>query len=702
MRLVAPIVAVIAIAAHAQVAWQRQSPLPYPPMTQPHVDFFRGSDGPRGYMVGEFTDVMLETTDGGVTWHERDLGTGAFNNLFCLDDRHGWLVGDGDVASWRTTDAGVTWQPMSSPPVGSSHFVTFINPHDGWVTANGPNTFFSHDGGDTWQLALTDAGGAVIGGSLVTPTLALGKSSNGIIRSTDGGLNWTQEFTGANLIAVQALSPTVALATQGSQILRSTDAGDTWNPIASATVPQGRFAIFSDTHAVLWQPYQNRAQHTTDAGATWQPLTEPFGPFGTFDVVVIDDRRALAVAQGGRIYGTDDAGVTWTQRNDLPGLLLWDAAFSTPDVGVAVGNTNIHFITRDGGQTWNYMSEGIAETLEDIEMWDATHGIAVGGSASGSYATTDDGGTNWTPNFLGGPLNGVSLVGDQFAVAVGEFNTLAKTFDRGQTWQDISANVPRGVSASQCVDFISATEGWVGGGISGYIIHTTDGGDTWTQQRDFGSYVVRSIEMFDSELGLAGGSAALLFRTETGGDDGWEIIDIPTPFSSIDVLDVGFASRNIAWIVGEAGFIARSEDSGRTWTRQDSGTDRQLYGLHVISEDEAWVAVGFGSLLHTTDAGQTWNPVTIDLPGVLDAIDLLQITGVADQLWTVGSTGNILHRGTTCRADFDGDGQLTIFDFLAFQNAFDAGDASADFDGDGSLTIFDFLSFQNEFDAGCE
>ncbi len=58
--------------------------------------------------------------------------------------------------------------------------------------------------------------------------------------------------------------------------------------------------------------------------------------------------------------------------------------------------------------------------------------------------------------------------------------------------------------------------------------------------------------------------------------------------------------------------------------------------------------------------------------------------------------------GEPCRADFDGDGQLTIFDFLAFQNAFDAGDLAADFDGDGSLTIFDFLAFQNEFDAGCE
>jgi subtilisin family serine protease len=58
--------------------------------------------------------------------------------------------------------------------------------------------------------------------------------------------------------------------------------------------------------------------------------------------------------------------------------------------------------------------------------------------------------------------------------------------------------------------------------------------------------------------------------------------------------------------------------------------------------------------------------------------------------------------GVGCRADIDGDGSLTLFDFLAFQNAFDAGDLLADFDGDGVLTLFDFLAFQNEFDAGCE
>jgi len=56
---------------------------------------------------------------------------------------------------------------------------------------------------------------------------------------------------------------------------------------------------------------------------------------------------------------------------------------------------------------------------------------------------------------------------------------------------------------------------------------------------------------------------------------------------------------------------------------------------------------------------------------------------------------------TGCPADIDGDGELTVFDFLAFQNLFDAGDPAADFDGDGVLTIFDFLAFQNAFDRGC-
>ena len=54
-----------------------------------------------------------------------------------------------------------------------------------------------------------------------------------------------------------------------------------------------------------------------------------------------------------------------------------------------------------------------------------------------------------------------------------------------------------------------------------------------------------------------------------------------------------------------------------------------------------------------------------------------------------------------CYGDCDGDGELTFFDFLCFQNEFANGQAAADCDADGSLTFFDFLCFQNAF-ATCD
>lgn len=55
----------------------------------------------------------------------------------------------------------------------------------------------------------------------------------------------------------------------------------------------------------------------------------------------------------------------------------------------------------------------------------------------------------------------------------------------------------------------------------------------------------------------------------------------------------------------------------------------------------------------------------------------------------------------TCQADLDGDGELTFFDFLAFQNLFAAGDLGADFAFDGVLDFFDFIEFQEQFVLGC-
>jgi len=105
-----------------------------------------------------------------------------------------------------------------------------------------------------------------------------------------------------------------------------------------------------------------------------------------------------------------------------------------------------------------------------------------------------------------------------------------------------------------------------------------------------------------------------------------------------------------------------------------------FYNDEILAEDLVWSENVSGGGLTQIDVLDLYTPNAN--PSYIDDVLLVQT-------------------GTSCRADFDGDGELTLFDFLAFSNAFDSGDLAADFDGDGSLTLFDFLAFSNEFDAGC-
>jgi len=76
-----------------------------------------------------------------------------------------------------------------------------------------------------------------------------------------------------------------------------------------------------------------------------------------------------------------------------------------------------------------------------------------------------------------------------------------------------------------------------------------------------------------------------------------------------------------------------------------------------------------------------------------------QVAGGPDGETTVVLVASPAGRG--CVADFNGDGALSVLDFVAFQGAFSSGDESADVNGDGALNVLDFVAFQAEFEAGC-
>ena len=179
-------------------------------------------------------------------------------------------------------------------------------------------------------------------------------------------------------------------------------------------------------------------------------------------------------------------------------------------------------------------------------------------------------------------------------------------------------------------------------------------------------------------------------------------------------------------IVGNA-YLASGGREPIIWTPR-LGT-RPLGVPPGFDEPRAEVVSGNGSVIggsalipaSSTRTAVLWLPSV----GMVEAKPYLEGLGADLSGWELLAIGDLSRDGTTlvangmkdgqkrsvlirdipipprCSVDLDGDFAVTVFDFLAFQNLFDAGDPAADFDGDGEFTIFDFLAFSNAFDLGC-
>jgi len=187
-----------------------------------------------------------------------------------------------------------------------------------------------------------------------------------------------------------------------------------------------------------------------------------------------------------------------------------------------------------------------------------------------------------------------------------------------------------------------------------------------------------------------------------------------------DRLAIGAWGRR----VGEAceGAVFEYQFDGERWVLVDTILDPNPGRAHYFGWDVTLrgrlMAVGArgvnSAYLYQRDRAGGWRQAArVRLEGIFgfDYAESVALNG--DQQVVGGSEATVMgeDQGVAdvldldcllCAPDLDLDGVLTIFDFLTFQNLFDAGEAAADFDGDGELTIFDFLAFQNAFDAGCE
>ena len=251
----------------------------------------------------------------------------------------------------------------------------------------------------------------------------------------------------------------------------------------------------------------------------------------------------------------------------------------------------------------------------------------------------------------GNDLNAVQFVNTQAGRIVGDAGTVLHTTDGGSSWTSQ-------VSDSQVdlldVSFIDDLHGWAAGGSPGTIVATTDGGSTWATQKDNVIDPLRVIHFVSNQLGWAVGPK-MLVRTVDGGTTWTEIS--PGDVTNTSFYDVFFANGLDGWIVGDSlgsqPLVLRTSDGGTSWSSQSTGLDaasgRGLRSVYFADAQVGWAVGRQGTILHTSDVGTSWSSQDSGFLGLLTSVHFTD----GERGWA-SSTGPKPGEGKAVLATVDG------------------------------------------------
>jgi len=149
--------------------------------------------------------------------------------------------------------------------------------------------------------------------------------------------------------------------------------------------------------------------------------------------------------------------------------------------------------------------------------------------------------------------------------------------------------------------FPSEKEGWVAGRW-GCMLHTADGGKTWTRQNTGTDLTLSSVFFADPRNGWAVGEEGIIIHTRDGGKT-WEKQKSPVSFF---LMGVCFVTPLKGWAVGEQSHILFTNDGGKTWIVQFKDVDVILKSISFCDPLHGWAVGEYGFIYHTRDGGAKW------------------------------------------------------------------------------------------------
>ncbi|WLD58910.1 YCF48-related protein [Salinispirillum sp. LH 10-3-1] len=346
-------------------------------------------------------------------------------------------------------------------------------------------------------------------------------------------------------------------------------------------------------------------------------------------------------------------------------------------VNTSEDNSN-QFASRSWSQLDPSLSSNFDFELRAIHFIDGEKIWAAGGFTNDGFSSkagiiySKDGGYTWSESDVYGDLweiYGIHFFDNNKGWIVGNGDNkglILNTSNGGKNWsqQTHSTGV---LNTFYDVHFVNATHGWIIGGREDtnerVVLHTENGGDTWTEIYDFGSGLpFLSMSIVDQNnawlvgMDVESDTGHSYYETTDGGTNwqtgktgSYELAGLVAhSFDRVEFIDtsVGYVSSGST--------VMKTIDGGLEWVRVFQLNDMDIKDMTFLNADIGWLvgsgrggANDLGKIYFTSDGGESWTLEHIsydnninNIDTALNAINALDINNVM----TVGKRLTIFKR----------------------------------------------------------
>jgi photosystem II stability/assembly factor-like uncharacterized protein len=319
--------------------------------------YLTGVSGSIGFTVTpdtlKYHSPLYRTTNSGASWSNDNIGLeagsifgnpGFFHDLVLDPITPHVLYASSDDGVYKSTDGGRRWFRSSNGLTAQRISTLAIDPKtpstiyagSGLTTFNTPTVFKSIDGGANWSSLASSSAfqfAGIIAVDPVTPANVYAYTSNGLVKSTNGGASWNPPGNNSpgsvSSITIDPSNPSTLYAASNSGVFKTTDGGVNWGPAMGGLpnpVSVGRVAIDPTHTTTLYANTSGGVYKTTDGGASWTLSLKGNG-LSQFIVVDPSDTSTVYAYLGQQfgsfsnnffIYRTTDGGANWVVLNAAP------------------------------------------------------------------------------------------------------------------------------------------------------------------------------------------------------------------------------------------------------------------------------------------------------------------------------------------------------------------------------------------------